>query len=77
VNKHRTNLMNRRKELNLTHEQVAKKAKITRAYYTNIEAGRKEPSMSTAKKIADSLKTTVDNIFFENNVPNRNKNKAV
>ncbi|MEH7354034.1 helix-turn-helix transcriptional regulator [Neobacillus drentensis] len=52
---HRSNLTERRKERGLTHEQVAEKSGITRAYYTNIEAGRKDPSMGVAKKIADAL----------------------
>lgn len=67
----RTELTKRRKELNYTHEQIAFLANISRAYYTNIEAGRKEPSMGVAKKIADALKTTVDTIFFDTDVPNR------
>ncbi|MFD2442896.1 helix-turn-helix transcriptional regulator [Bacillus sp. CGMCC 1.16607] len=68
----RTDLISRRKELKFTQEQVAELSGISRAYYTNIEAGRKEPSMGVAKKIADALKTTVDQIFFNNNVPKWN-----
>jgi DNA-binding XRE family transcriptional regulator len=68
----RSDLIERRKQLSLTQEQVAEKSGITRAYYTNIEAGRKEPSMGVAKKIADALLTTVDQIFFNGRVPNRN-----
>jgi DNA-binding XRE family transcriptional regulator len=68
----RSDLIERRKELGLTQEQVAEKSGITRAYYTNIEAGRKDPSMGVAKKIADALITTVDKIFFNDSVPNRN-----
>jgi DNA-binding XRE family transcriptional regulator len=70
--KQRTDLIERRKELNLTQEQVARSSGISRAYYTNIEAGRKEPSIGVAKKISDTLKTTVDQIFFRDIVPNRN-----
>ncbi len=69
-------LIQRRKALNLTHEQVANKSGISRAYYTNIEAGRKDPSMGVAKKIADTLLTTVDLIFFNDIVPKRNENSA-
>jgi DNA-binding XRE family transcriptional regulator len=70
--KQRKDLIERRKELNLTQEQVAISSGISRAYYTNIEAGRKEPSIGVAKKIADTLTTTVDRIFFSDIVPNRN-----
>lgn len=66
-------LAKRREELNLTHEEVAVLAKISRPYYTNIEAGRKTPSMKVAKRIADVLRTNVD-IFFNAEVPIRNKN---
>lgn len=72
----RKDLINRRNELKLTHDSVASKAEISRAYYTNIEAGRKDPSMKVMKRIADALETTVDAIFFTYQVPKRNKNKT-
>lgn len=68
----RTELIQKRKELDLTQDEVAELAKISRPYYTNIEAGRKDPSISVAKRIADVLKTTVDSIFFNSNVPKGN-----
>lgn len=68
----RLELIARRKKLGLTQGQLAEKASISRSYYTNIEKGRKEPSMNVAKCIADVLKTTIDKIFFEKGVPNRN-----
>ena len=70
----RTELVNRRKKLGFTHSEVAELSRISRAYYTNIEAGRKSPSMAVAKCIADTLKTKIDRIFFENNVPKGNEN---
>lgn len=72
----RKELINRRNELRLTHDSVAIKADISRAYYTNIEAGRKDPSMKVMKRIADALETTVDALFFTYSVPNGNKNKT-
>ncbi|WAH38577.1 helix-turn-helix transcriptional regulator [Alicyclobacillus dauci] len=66
-------LSQRRQKLSLTHDEVASLANISRAYYTNIEAGRKTPSMRVAKRIADALKTDVNQIFFASNVPNRNE----
>ncbi|RKO67142.1 helix-turn-helix transcriptional regulator [Desulfofundulus salinus] len=37
---------------NFTHQQVANMAGISRSYYTEIESGLKNPSVTTAKKIA-------------------------
>jgi transcriptional regulator with XRE-family HTH domain len=68
-------LTKRRQKMNLTHDEVARRANISRPYYTNIELGRKIPSMKVAKRIADVLHTTVDKIFFDGEVPNRNKNE--
>lgn len=72
----RTELVKRRNKLGLTHNEVAVKSRISRAYYTNIEAGRKNPSMAVAKSIADALRTKVDRIFFEDDVPKGNITKT-
>lgn len=69
----RKELVKRRDSLDLTHEKVAEKANISRAYYSNIEAGRKDPSFRVMKRIADALDSTVDTLFFEYNVPKRNE----
>jgi DNA-binding XRE family transcriptional regulator len=68
-------LTRRRQKMNMTHDEVARRANISRPYYTNIELGRKVPSMKVAKRIADALHTTVDKIFFDGEVPNRNKDE--
>lgn len=73
----RLELERKRTKLNLTHDQTAERARISRAYYTNIEAGRKDPSFKVMKRIADALNSTVDALFFEYNVPNRNNKKEV
>lgn len=72
----REELIKRRNELKFTHDSVAIRAEISRAYYTNIEAGRKDPSMKVMKRIADALETTVDAIFFNYQVPNRNSKRT-
>ena len=41
-----------RLKLDLTQEQVAERAGISRTFYTEIETGSKKPSTKTAKKIA-------------------------
>lgn len=65
-------LVKHRQKLNLTHVELAQKAHISRSYYTNIEAGRKTPSMKVAKQIADALGTKIEKIFFAPDVPIRN-----
>lgn len=65
-------LLERRKALGFTQGQVAEKAKISRPYYTNIEKGRKAPSMDVAKCIADALQTSIEKFFLISNVPKRN-----
>lgn len=70
-------LIQQRRKLSLTHDEVAAMANISRAYYTNIEAGRKTPSLKVAKRVADALETDVNRIFFESVVPIRNENDHV
>jgi DNA-binding XRE family transcriptional regulator len=72
----RLGLVNKRNKLGLTHDEVAVKAHISRPYYTNIEAGRKDPSMKVMKRIADALNGTIDQLFFDQDVPIRNKRKS-
>jgi putative transcriptional regulator len=67
------NLIARRAKLNLTQQEVADRARITRSFYTRIECGSRSPSIAVAKRIADALKTTVDKLFFDHPVPKRNE----
>ena len=39
----------------LTHQKIADMAKLSRSYYTEIEIGDKNPSVETAKRIAEVL----------------------
>ena len=48
-------LLSKRKALKLTQEDVAEQCGVTRAYYTMIEAGTRNPKPATAKKIASVL----------------------
>lgn len=48
----------------LTQEQVAKLAGISRSAYSNIESGKRDPSVSMAMKIASALKFDWK-IFFD------------
>jgi putative transcriptional regulator len=49
---------------NLTQEQLAEKSGISRAYYTNIELGNKNPSFAVAVKIKSVLDYKDDEIFL-------------
>ena len=39
----------------LTHQKVAERAEINRAYYTQIENGTRTPGVNVAKRIANTL----------------------
>lgn len=70
----RAELVKRRLQLGLTHDQVAEKSGISRAYYSNIEAERKDPSLKVMKRISETLKIKVDTVFFSHDVPKGNLN---
>lgn len=57
------NLKKRREELSLTQKQVSDTLKIDVRLYQYYESGRREPKVTTAKKIAVALKTTVEELF--------------
>ena len=59
------NLKHFRIKSKLTQEELAKKVEITRPYLTEIENGKRNPTIKIAKKIADILGVTVDKIFFD------------
>lgn len=61
----RINLINARKALRMSHDLIASKVEISRAYYTQIENGYKTPSMEVAEKIAKVLNKTVDELFCD------------
>lgn len=48
-------LADKRTEKNLTQEQVAIKAEISRAAYANIENGARNPSVPVAKRLGKAL----------------------
>jgi putative transcriptional regulator len=60
----REKLVTTRKNLGLTQEELAKKANITRAYLSNIESGKYNPSLEVAKNIAAILNMSIDELFL-------------
>lgn len=51
----RLNVRKRRKELHLTQEQLAERLNVTGAYVSEIEAGRRTPSLETVERLATAL----------------------
>lgn len=50
------NLHNRRKELGLSTEELAKRAHVSRSYITLLENGKRSPGKTLLKRIARALK---------------------
>lgn len=59
----RQHIINRRKELKITQEEVAKVAEISRSSYAAIERGLRDPSLETAQRICLVLNMQVNEAF--------------
>ena len=60
-----------REAANLSQDQLASAVGVTQRYIGFIEAGDRTPSLKVAKKIADALDSTVDDIFLSKKCTNR------
>ncbi|PKR79211.1 transcriptional regulator [Halalkalibacillus sediminis] len=49
-------------------DKLAANIGISASYYYKIEQGKRTPSIDLAKKIADALDHTVDELFFDQNL---------
>ena len=67
------NLAEIRKQKGMTQETVSELAGIRRASYTNIEQGRRTPSVETAKRIASVLEFDWTCFFEETNRESESK----
>ncbi|WP_337970212.1 helix-turn-helix transcriptional regulator [Virgibacillus salexigens] len=54
-------------------EKLAKNVGISASYYYKIEQGKRTPGIYLAKKIADILDHTVDELFFNQNLDETSK----
>ncbi|KIV53974.1 hypothetical protein AM501_28655 [Aneurinibacillus migulanus] len=61
------NLVSARQEADLTQEELAKKAKISRSLLSNIERGYATPSLQVARRLSKVLKEPIDYLFFNDN----------
>lgn len=60
----RDKLVNARKQLGFTQEELAKRTDISRAYLANIEAGKHTPSLEVARKLSLHLDKSVEELFL-------------
>jgi transcriptional regulator with XRE-family HTH domain len=57
-------LKERREQVGLTREQLAKKAKVTTAYVSMMEAGkRKNPSLAVLERLAKALEVPLTELL--------------
>ena len=59
----RDKLVQMRKKLGLTQEQVSSKAGVKRSYYGLVENGVRNPSLENALKISAALDSKIEDLF--------------
>lgn len=64
-----SNLQQRRLAAGLSQAKLAKRLGITTRYISALETGDRTPGFKLAKKIADTLGSSVDKIFFDDTTP--------
>ena len=57
-------IRNRRKELGLSQEELAKKCGVSRQTVNAIENNKYDPTLALAFSLAKELRTTVDELFI-------------
>jgi len=67
----RKELIELRKNEDLTQKEVAELLDITRGYYGHIETGRRNPPLKLALEIASLFEVKVEDIFLTNNETKR------
>lgn len=60
----RDKLKDTRKRAGFTQQQIADMLNVSRAHYTRIESGNRNPSLKIAIKIKEILSYSQDDIFF-------------
>lgn len=58
-------LRRRRRELDITQADLAKKAKVSQSTIAQIESSTKEPSLSTLIRLSEALKISVAELLLE------------
>lgn len=62
------NIKDCRAKENISQEELAKRAQISRPHLSNIENGEAQPTIDVAIRIADALGKKVSDIFFKEDV---------
>lgn len=70
----RQHIINRRKELKITQDEVSKAVGIARSSYAAIERGLRSPSLKTAQLISIILKMDINEAFPINTQNMKGKN---
>ncbi|GAP93621.1 helix-turn-helix domain-containing protein [Leptolyngbya sp. NIES-2104] len=58
----------RRRELDLTQEQLAERAELHRSYLATIETGDRNPSLENIEKLAKALDISIADFFAQYNI---------
>lgn len=66
-------LVDTRVDNKMTQDDLAARAKISRGMLSNIERGYTLPSLPVAYRIAKELKSSIEYLFFNEDVQNMNK----
>ncbi len=54
----------RRRELDLSQEELAERAELHRTYISSIERGQRNPSLENIEKIAKALSISISDLFI-------------
>lgn len=73
----RVGLIDARKSAGLTQKQLADNVGISRAFLTNIELGKYAPSLKVACQIASTLGCDINDLFFTNDIGEKNKKYVI
>lgn len=63
----------RRRELDLSQEELAERSELHRTYISSIERGQRNPSLENIEKIAQALRISISDLFAKYSVEDVNK----
>ena len=66
----------RRRELDLSQEELAERAELHRTYVSDIERGDRNPSLENIEKLAKALNIRVSDLFISYGVEEASDNQA-
>ncbi|MDZ8071149.1 MAG: helix-turn-helix transcriptional regulator [Nostoc sp. DedQUE08] len=65
----------RRRELDLSQEQLAERAELHRTYISNLERGELNPSLETMEKLANALDISIPAMFINYGIQVENESR--